>query len=76
MGKAAPLANPFPRPQASYLEGRMPHQRSKAFRDLREQVTNEDDPEKLRKLVIEIAGLLNLIEERIERLQGVPPRPH
>jgi hypothetical protein len=54
----------------------MGHQRSKTLRDLREQVANEDDPEKLRKLVIEIAGLLNLIEERVAILQGRPRRPH
>jgi hypothetical protein len=54
----------------------MAHQRSKAFPDLREQVTHEDDPEKLRKLVIEIEGLLTLIEERFAKLQSRPPRPH
>jgi hypothetical protein len=54
----------------------MAHQRSKTLRDLREQVTKEDDPQKLRKLVIEIAGLLNLIEERVAILQGRPHRPH
>jgi hypothetical protein len=55
------------------------HQRSKALRDLREQVTNEGDPEKLRELVIEIDGLLNLIEEQVaglraDRLAQTEPR--
>ena len=48
----------------------MSHERSKPLRDLREQVTNEGDPEKLRQLVIEIDGLLNLIEEQMARLEG------
>jgi hypothetical protein len=42
---------------------------------LREQIVHEDDPEKLRELVIEINELLSLIEAQYAKLKG-RPRPN
>ena len=42
----------------------MPHELgTRALRDLREQITRESDPEKLRELLIEINLLLSIIEQ-------------
>jgi hypothetical protein len=50
---------------------------SAALRDLREQISRENDPERLRELVLNINMLLNMIEDRVARLEGRQiPRSH
>jgi hypothetical protein len=46
---------------------------SEALHDLREQIARENDPERLRGLVININTLLNLIEDQVAKLEGQPP---
>jgi hypothetical protein len=48
---------------------------SKALRDLREQIAKENDPEKLRELVVAIDVLLNMIEEQVAKIEGQRPPP-
>jgi hypothetical protein len=50
--------------------------RSRALRDLKEQVAGENDPEKLRELVMKINDLLNMIEGQVAKLEGRSPRPN
>ena len=50
---------------------------SAALRDLREQIARENDPERLRELVLNINVLLNMIEDQVARLEGRKfPRSH
>ena len=50
---------------------------SKTLRELGEQVAQEQDPKKLRDLVIEINSLLDIIEEQVAKLEDPPPAsPH
>ena len=46
---------------------------SRALRDLRDQITKESDPEKLRALVMEINLLLNLIERQVAKIEDQQP---
>ncbi len=46
---------------------------SKTLRELREQVAQEQDPSRLRDLVIEINSLLDIIEEQVTKLEERPP---
>jgi hypothetical protein len=48
---------------------------SRALRDLRDQITKESDPEKLRALVMEINVLLNLIERQVAKIEDQQPPP-
>jgi hypothetical protein len=48
---------------------------SRALHDLREQIAKENDPEKLRELVIAINVLLNMIEEQVAKIEGQQPPP-
>jgi hypothetical protein len=48
---------------------------SNALRDLREQIAKENDPEKLRELVLAINVLLNMIEEQVAKIAGQRPPP-
>jgi len=48
---------------------------SNALRDLREQIVKENDPEKLRELVVAINVLLNMIEEQVAKIAGQRPPP-
>ena len=49
---------------------------SRALRDLREQISREDDHDNLRELVTNINLLLNLIEEQVAKLEGGQPTKH
>jgi hypothetical protein len=50
---------------------------SAALRDLREQIARENDPERLRELVLNINVLLNMIEDQVAHLEGRQfPRSH
>jgi hypothetical protein len=50
---------------------------SAALHDLREQIYRENDPERLRELVLNINVLLNMIEDQVARLEGRQfPRSH
>ena len=50
---------------------------SAALRDLREQIARENDPERLRELVLNISVLLNMIEDQGAHLEGRQfPRSH
>jgi hypothetical protein len=42
------------------------------LRGLRDQIAHEDDPEKLLALVMEINGLLDLIESQVAKLESRP----
>jgi hypothetical protein len=47
------------------------------LRELREQIAQERDPERLRMLVININGLLSLIEDQLANLERrYPPARH
>jgi len=46
---------------------------SKALRELREHVAQEQDPKKLRDLVIEINALLDIIERQVAKIEEAPP---
>jgi hypothetical protein len=48
---------------------------SVALRDLREQIARENDPERLRGLVMNINVLLNMIEDQLAKLEGRQPPP-
>ena len=44
---------------------------------MREQIARENDPERLRELVLNINVLLNMIEDQVARLEGRKfPRSH
>jgi hypothetical protein len=61
-----------------YLGNKMSHDLgSVALRDLGEQIARENDPERLRGLVMNINVLLNMIEDQLAKLEGrQPPPPH
>ncbi|HUK48065.1 MAG TPA: hypothetical protein VLW06_10755 [Terriglobales bacterium] len=42
---------------------------SKALKELIEQIAHEEDPGKLRELVVEISGLLDLIEKQVAKIE-------
>ena len=42
---------------------------SAALRDLREQIARENDPERLRELVLNSSVLLNMIEDQVAHLE-------
>ena len=42
---------------------------SAALRDLREQIARENDPERLREVVLNISVLLNMIEDQVTHLE-------
>lgn len=44
-----------------------------ALRDLKAQAAKEQDPEELRKLIIEVNHLLDIIERQVTWLQGGNP---
>jgi hypothetical protein len=46
---------------------------SRALRDLRERIAQENDAGKLRDLVIEINGLLDVIASQVTKLEGHQP---
>jgi hypothetical protein len=46
---------------------------SKALQELREHVAQEQDPKKLRDLVIEINTLLDIIEGQVAKIETQPP---
>jgi hypothetical protein len=48
---------------------------SRALRELRERITGENDPGKLRDLVIEINVLLDIIASQVTKLEGRQPSP-
>jgi hypothetical protein len=59
-----------------YLENKMSHDLgSVALRDLGEQIARENDPERLRGLVMNINVLLNMIEDQLAKLEGRQPPP-
>lgn len=45
----------------------------KALRELREHVAQEQDPKKLRDLVVEINTLLDIIEGQVAKIETQPP---
>lgn len=45
---------------------------SKALRELREHIGQEQDPNKLRDLVIEINTLLDIIERQVAKIEEAP----
>jgi hypothetical protein len=47
---------------------------SRTLRELTEQAAKEQDPERLRQLVLGINTLLDIIERRVAEIQG-PSRP-
>jgi hypothetical protein len=46
---------------------------SRALRELRERIAQENDPGKLRDLVIEINALLDIIASQVTKLDGHQP---
>jgi hypothetical protein len=48
---------------------------SRALRELRELIARENDPGKLRDLVIEINALLDIIASQVTKLEGRQPSP-
>jgi Arc/MetJ-type ribon-helix-helix transcriptional regulator len=47
----------------------------RALRELRERIAQENDPGKLRDLVIEINALLDIIASQVTKLEGRQPSP-
>jgi hypothetical protein len=52
----------------------------RSFRDLREQIARENDPERLRELMLNINVLLNMVEDQVANLERrqfstKPPNP-